>query len=82
MRLLSELQDFLSWPHCIMAKMNEKKLEIQNVMSCFSAKEMLTLNVYNFVETSKRCTGVFKAADRVAHKNLRRLVKMKSFEPS
>ena len=50
MRLLSELQDFLSWPHCIMAKMNEKKLEIQNVMSCFSAKEMLTLNVYNFVE--------------------------------
>ena len=33
-----------------MTNMKKKKLEIQNVMSCFSAKEMLTLNVYNFVE--------------------------------
>ena len=52
-------------------------------MSFFSAKEMLTLNVYNFVENcSKMHAVVVKAADRVAHKNLRLVKKMKSFEPS
>ena len=61
----------------------KKKLEIQNVMSFFSAKEMLTLNVYNFVENcSKMHAVVVKASDRVAHKNLRLVKKMKSFEPS
>ena len=62
--------------------MNEKELEIQNVMSFFSAKEMLTLNVYNFVENCSKMHAVVKAADRVAHKNLRLVKKMKSFEPS
>mgnify|MGYP001478482173 FL=1 len=51
-------------------------------MSFFSAKEMLTLNVYNFVENCSKMHAVVKAADRVAHKNLRLVKKMKSFEPS
>ena len=78
MRLLSELQDVFKvgqdeWKETWNSKRYEFLFRKGNAY--FECLQFCR-------ETSKRCTGVFKAADRVAHKNLRRLVKMKSFEPS